>query len=157
MKHIFIGIDPGISGAIAALGENSDVLYVADTPTVHSLKSALDNIVSQIDYTPVAAIERVTAFPGQGVVSMFNFGFAAGAAHACLVCNAVPFVTVQPKTWQAGVIPKTKEQMQRKSISIDIAKERYKNAAEYLTRKKDHGRADAMHLAAYARKYYTLL
>lgn len=157
MKHIFIGIDPGISGAIAVLGENSEVLFVSDTPTVHSMKSALDHIVSQIDYTPVAAIERVNAFPGQGVVSMFNFGYATGAAHACLICNAVPFVTVSPKAWQVGVLPKTKEQVIRKSISIDIAKERYPNSDKYLTRKKDHGRADAMHIAAYARKYYTLL
>lgn len=155
--NVFIGIDPGTTGAIAVLGPQAEVLFVSNTPTIHTLKTGVEKVISQLDYTPYACVEKVGAFPGQGVVSTFSFGFIAGAAHGILIAYNVPFLTVVPQKWQQGILPKGLELSERKEASIEAAKTRYRDAAKYLTRKKDHGRADAMHLAAYARTYYSLL
>ena len=84
-----IGIDPGLSGAIAVL-ENNKVLNIFDMPVMsegkknkRQLNSALlvdlikESIVSNEEVSVV--VEQVNAMPGQGVTSMFNFGQTFGA------------------------------------------------------------------------------
>lgn len=155
--RIYIGVDVGVTGAMAVMDDSANILFVSDTPTVLTLKSGLEKTVSQVDCNPVAAVEKVGAMPGQGVVSMFNFGYMAGAVNALLVCLAIPHILVTPRQWQANIIPPKLAPKQRKELSIDKAIAIYPNAWKYLNRKKDHGRADAMHLANYARKYYSSL
>ena len=81
-----IGIDPGLSGAIAVL-ENNKVLNMFDMPVMsegkknkRQLNSALlvnlikENIENSGEVAVV--VEQVNAMPGQGVTSMFNFGLS---------------------------------------------------------------------------------
>ena len=92
-----IGIDPGLSGAIAIL-ENNKVLNIFDMPVMsegkknkRQLNSAQlvnlikENIISKEEVTVV--VEQVNAMPGQGVTSMFNFGQTFGAIKG--VCAAL--------------------------------------------------------------------
>ena len=92
-----IGIDPGLSGAIAIL-ENNKVLRIFDIPTMtegkknkRQLNSALlvdllrENIANTEDVAVV--VEQVNAMPGQGVTSMFNFGQTFGAIKG--ICAAL--------------------------------------------------------------------
>ena len=90
-----IGIDPGLSGAIAVL-ENNKVLNIFDMPVMsegkknkRQLNSALlvalikENIENSKEVSVV--VEQVNAMPGQGVTSMFNFGQTFGAIKGCLL------------------------------------------------------------------------
>ena len=83
---IIIGIDPGLNGAIAVL-ENNKVLNIFDVPVMpegkknkRQINSAqlvkmLEEIIKNLDKNEVTVVvENVSAMPGQGVTSMFNFG-----------------------------------------------------------------------------------
>ena len=90
-----IGIDPGLSGAIAVL-DNNKVLKIYDMPVMaegkknkRQLNSAQlvniikENIENREEINVV--VEQVNAMPGQGVTSMFNFGQTFGAIKGCLL------------------------------------------------------------------------
>jgi hypothetical protein len=87
-------------------------------------------------------IEQVAARPGQGTVSMFKFGFCAGAISRLVVGLQLPYTFVLPKTWQraVGIGPSSDQARQR-------AAQLYPQSASQLIRKRDGGRADAILIA----------
>lgn len=106
-----VGIDPGKNGGLASLDENGMLKEVIPMPTD-------DN---GIDFNAVAAffkkhapdiiyIENVHAMPGQGVTSMFNFGFSTGGLHGS--ARALDFIvkTVNPRTWQKALMGDAKHE-----------------------------------------------
>lgn len=90
-------------------------------------------------------IERVSARPGQGVVSMFNFGVSFGVLLGLATASQARVQLVWPQKWQKtyGLIGKPK------SSSIREAYLRFPNSRDRLARKKDDGRAEALLLADY--------
>tara|TARA_B110000211_G_scaffold144600_1_gene165009 strand:- start:145 stop:480 length:336 start_codon:yes stop_codon:yes gene_type:complete len=95
-----IGIDPGLSGAIAILEDNK-VIELFDMPVMsdgkknkrqlnsaHLVKLIRDNIKDSQDITMV--VEQVNAMPGQGVTSMFNFGQTFGAIKGICAALGLP-------------------------------------------------------------------
>jgi len=154
MRGTFIvGIDPGITGAVAVLhlSQEGQVLLrdVMDMPsakvtTGRARKAEL--ILPQLrDYLdPYAAlgaqafIEQVGAAPGQGVVSMFRFGHAAGAAEGVCAGLGMPVNKVRPQEWQ---------KLARARKDPDSGRHRvcqlFPSMSTHFARKKDHNRADA--------------
>ena len=105
-----IGIDPGLSGAIAILKENK-VLGLFDIPVMsegkknkRQLNSAqLVNIIRENtlkDDEVVVVVEQVNAMPGQGVTSMFNFGQTFGAIKGVCAALNLPIFFVRPSKWK---------------------------------------------------------
>ena len=105
-----IGIDPGLSGAIAIL-EDSKIKELFDMPVMpdgkknkRQLNSALlvklikDNIQNLED--TVMVVEQVNAMPGQGVTSMFNFGQTFGAIKGICAALGLPIFLVRPAKWK---------------------------------------------------------
>ena len=105
-----IGIDPGLSGAIAVL-ENNKVLNIFDMPVMsegkknkRQLNSAQlvclikENIKFNEEITVV--VEQVNAMPGQGVTSMFNFGQTFGAIKGVCAALELPIFFVRPSKWR---------------------------------------------------------
>ena len=105
-----IGIDPGLSGAIAVL-QNNKVLNIFDMPVMaegkknkRQLNSALlvslinENIEKGEEITVV--VEQVNAMPGQGVTSMFNFGQTFGAIKGICAALDLPIFFVRPSKWK---------------------------------------------------------
>lgn len=92
---------------------------------------------------PTAYLEQVSAFPGQGVTSMFSFGMSYGVLQG--VCGAlqIPVVLVTPQAWKrrAGLIGKPKD------MARTIAQRLYPSAD--LARKKDIGKAEAILIARF--------
>ena len=155
MTVTVLGIDPGISGALAAL-DNLGNLVVEDFPT-HAVKTSLGRARHELDLVQLAQfiqgiaavidhvfIERVNAMPGQGVTSMFRFGYAAGAVHGVVAALGLPFTFVTPQSWQKaqGVGPGADAARQR-------ASQLFPQYAGELARKKDQHRADATLIARY--------
>ena len=106
---IFCGIDNGIGGGLAFYDSEKNVLEAMPMPIV-SVKKAKGNkneysiaeIVGILTSRPItfAVIERAQAFPGQGVVSMFNIGRGFGIMEGMLAALEIPYMVVHSKTWQ---------------------------------------------------------
>ena len=150
-----IGIDPGLSGAIAVL-ENNKVLSIFDMPVMpegkknkRQLNSAQlvkllrDNIVKNEEISVV--VEQVNAMPGQGVTSMFNFGQTFGAIKGVCAALELPIFFVRPSKWKKHfeLINSSKDSSRTKAIEM------YPSLSNDLARKKDVNKSDAILIARF--------
>lgn len=153
VRFLSIGIDPGLSGAIAFLADGQ-FADVHDMPTMGRGKGGNQ----QVDACKLAAIlrgatmmrhgalvtcriEDVHAMPKQGVVSSFGFGRSAGVAHGVLAALGYPTTRISPEKWKRdmGLIGAEKDASRQRAI-------RYFPRAP-LQLKKHDGRAEALLLA----------
>ncbi len=150
-----IGIDPGLSGAIAIL-ENNKVINIFDMPVMsegkknkRQLNSALlvrllkDNIKENDEISVV--VEQVNAMPGQGVTSMFNFGQTFGAIKGICAALQLPIFFVRPSKWKKHfeLINSSKDSSRTKAIEM------YPALSKDLSRKKDVNKSDAILIARF--------
>lgn len=148
-KSIYIGIDPGANGAIAAIIDNTVFAEIFSEETFLTKVKELAKYAKKNKYAINCVLEKVSARPGQGVVSMFNFGCNFGFIQGVLKANKINYNLVTPQKWkkEMGV---TSE----KNTSIDAAKKIFPEVDLRATTrcKKDHdGKAEALLLAEYAR------
>lgn len=157
--EMYIGIDPGINGALALLRRCGDGVLQFETgvvmPTVKRTKRNgwvrdVDPVelirllfcwANQVDI-PVF-IERISARPGQGVVSMFSMGNALGVVQGCLAAASLTPILVNPVAWKRyhGLLHSDKEASRQKAIKLF--------GAEHFPLKKHHGLAEACLIAAF--------
>ena len=150
-----IGIDPGLSGAIAFL-ENNKVLGIFDMPVMSEGKKnkrqlnnaqlvnlLKDNIKDFNDASVV--VEQVNAMPGQGVTSMFNFGQTFGAIKGICAALGLPIYFVRPAKWKKhfDLINSSKDASRTKVIEM------YPLLSSQLSRKKDVNKSDAILIARF--------
>ena len=148
-----IGIDPGLSGAIAVL-ENNKVLNMFDMPVMsegkknkRQLNSALlvalikENIENSKEVSVV--VEQVNAMPGQGVTSMFNFGQTFGAIKGICAALELPIFFVRPSKWKKHfeLINSSKDSSRTKAIEM------YPKLSNQLAKKKEVNKSDAILIA----------
>jgi hypothetical protein len=144
-NHVILGIDPGLTGAIA--------FYYLDSPggiVVYDIPVAdgevdTDTLAATIKglAPTMAVIERVGAMPGQGVSSTFKFGTVYGALRAVVSVLQIPQHLVTPAKWKAHFrLSKDKEEARARALQLWPG-------AGYFARKKDHGRAEAALIALY--------
>lgn len=106
MKSI-LGIDPGLSGALAIY--DGEELLVFDIPTFEITKNG--KVKKRIDLMGLLNIlrsqkvdhcylEKVNAMPGQGVTSMFSMGRTFGHIEMALAACDVPVTEVTPQKWK---------------------------------------------------------
>jgi len=143
----FLGIDPGATGCAALIHDGGHDLF--DWPGDPALVvPSLTDWLARFEIK-LAALEKVGAMPGQGVVSMFSFGQNVGAGQGILAAMAIPYVCPRPQEWQRGLLDR-KAGKDTKAASLAPARRLFPDAD--LGRKKDHGRADALLLAWWARR-----
>ena len=150
-----IGIDPGLSGAIAIL-ENNKVLNLFDMPVMpegkknkRQLNSALlvslikDNVNANEEV--IVVVEQVNAMPGQGVTSMFNFGQTFGAIKGVCAALQLPIFFVRPSKWKKHfeLINSSKDSSRTKAIEM------YPKLSNELAKKKDVNKSDAILIARF--------
>lgn len=143
---VIVGIDPGVSGAIAFVQEDGAGIHVVDMPTVeirgkrhvcpHGLRAALAT------YSPASVravvLEHVQGVQGTGATSAFSFGRSFGLVEGVVAGMTLPLVLVRPQVWT-------------KDLSVSRDKGAHRQAATNLWPKhaaqfgrvKDDGRADA--------------
>jgi len=104
---IVCGIDPGLNGGITFIHGESIESYPMPTINVGK-KNVLDSseIASLLkkNRPDRVAIEKVNAMPGQGVTSMFSFGYGAGILEGIVACLGIPFELVTPQRWMKIVL-----------------------------------------------------
>ena len=150
-----LGIDPGLSGALALLRcEGLKIEGVYDTPVtdgrVDPAKLALIVGMCQLQGTIVAAVELVSSMPRQA--GAFNFGVSAGVVHGVLGALQIPFTLVSPNVWKGatGLHRLTNEaQAQTKTRARELASRLWPESAALFARVKDDGRAESALLARF--------
>lgn len=97
-----LGVDPGATGALAVISQNKEYVRVFSFADMTERQVA-DFFESQALDKCHCFLERVHAFPGQGVSAMFTFGRHYGFVRACLISQRIPFDEVDPPVWQRGL------------------------------------------------------
>ena len=129
---LIIGIDPGISGAICFF-ENGEIKDVIDMPSMaegkknkrqingSQLYNELQERTKHLQKKDIAVVvERVSAMPGQGVTSMFNFGQSYGVIKGICSAMQLPIYFVSPSKWKKyfNLIKTNKDASRAKAIEI---------------------------------------
>ena len=147
---MILGIDPGLSGALALY--DGDKLKIFDIPTVAAPKRGrevdwpeLARIVDAAAPIAHAFLERAAARPGQGVSSMFKFGTVYGGLRGIVSANFIPITLVTPQTWKSALsVPRSKDGARQRASEL---LPRY--SGQWQSR-SHHGRAEAALIALYA-------
>lgn len=149
MPDYRIGIDPGLTGAVALIRDD-ECLAVADMPTMgegaHRIVSGalladlVGELAGQCGERPTAVLEAVSAMPGEGVSSSFKFGRSVGVIEGVLGAHGLAVVYAKPGTWKrrAGLIGAAKDDSRRRALEL------FPERSVQLARKRDCGRAEAM-------------
>ena len=152
-----IGIDPGLSGAVAVL--YGDTLRVIDMPTMtverngKAKRQVSASELAELIYSCQGEdchvyVEKVSAMAGQGVTSVFSFGRSFGMIEGILAAFKLPVTYVAPATWVKAV-----GRGQGKDASRARAMELFPNNQTDFKRVKDDGRADAALIAYWGSRH----
>ena len=160
---LIIGIDPGISGSICFF-EDGKILEVIEMPVMTEGKKNkkqvngaqiynefLKRINNKGDQTRVV-IEQVSAMPGQGVTSMFNFGQSYGILKGICSAMQLPMFFVRPTKWKKyfNLINSQKDASRTRAIEI------FPYFSSQLSKKKDANKADAILIASFYYETYKI-
>ena len=162
---LVIGIDPGISGSICFF-QDGKIMDVVEMPTMTEGKknkkqvngSQIFNEISErikkinkIDIKVI--IEQVSAMPGQGVTSMFNFGQSYGVLKGICSAMQLPMYFVRPAIWKKyfNLINSEKDASRTRVIEI------FPYFSGQLSRKKDSNKADAILIASFYYETHKIL
>ena len=159
---LIIGIDPGISGSICFL-QNGKILEVIEMPTMTEGKknkkqvngsqiyNEICKIINNIEKQDIRiVIEQVSAMPGQGVTSMFNFGQSFGILKGISSAMQLPVYFVRPAKWKKyfNLINSEKDASRTRAIEI------FPYFSSQLSKKKDSNKADAILIASFHHETY---
>ncbi len=144
MRHI--GIDPGQTGAICWIDPNGEIGYEDLAGSHFDAINALKRAMGDEEKFNVT-LEGVGPRGTDGRASMWKFAEHYGVLLGAIICHALPFTPVAPSAWKKRFGLDGKD----KGASRDLARQLYPAAGAWLTRVKDHGRAEALLLAHYGR------
>ena len=161
---LIIGIDPGVSGSICFF-KDGKILDVIEMPTMNEGKKNKKQVNGSQIYNEIAkridkdkifntrvVIEHVTAMPGQGVTSMFNFGQSFGILKGICSAMQLPMYFVRPAKWKRyfNLINSEKDASRTRAIEI------FPYFSSQLSKKKDSNKADAILIASFYYETYKI-
>ena len=159
---LIIGIDPGITGAICFF-EDRKIVDLIEMPNMAAGKKNKRQVNGAQVYNEIferiknynkkdikVVIEQVSAMPGQGVASMFNFGQSFGVLKGICSAMQLPMYFVRPAKWKKyfNLIKTEKDASRTKAIEI------FPYISSQLSRKKDSNKADAILIASFFYETY---
>ena len=161
---LIIGIDPGITGSICFF-EDGKIIDVVEMPNMAEGKKNKKQVNGAQIYYEISlriknlrkeeikvVIEQVSAMPGQGVTSMFNFGQSFGILKGICSAMQLPMYFVRPAKWKKyfNLINSEKDASRTRAIEI------FPYFSGQLSRKKDSNKADAILIASFYYETYKL-
>jgi crossover junction endodeoxyribonuclease RuvC len=142
-----LGIDPGLSGALALLDIDGS-LEVVDMPTLQLKKRVIDEyaLARIIDNWSSRVrevwLEQVATRPGEGAVGAFTFGRGYGLLRGICAANFLTIIDVTPQTWKRALrVPAEKDGARAAASRV------FPRHADQWARVKDDGRAEAALIA----------
>ena len=161
---LIIGIDPGISGSICFL-DNGKILEVVEMPIMTDGKKNKKQVNGSQVYNEISkrikqfeknqirvVIEHVSAMPGQGVTSMFNFGQSFGILKGICTAMQLPMYFVRPAKWKKYFNLLNSEKDASRTRAIEI----FPYFSSQLSKKKDSNKADAILIASFYHETYKI-
>ena len=161
---LIIGIDPGISGSICFL-DNGKILDVIEMPIMTDGKknkkqvngsqvyNEFIKIINRFENNQIrVVIEHVSAMPGQGVTSMFNFGQSFGILKGICTAMQLSMYFVRPAKWKKYFNLLNSEKDASRTRAIEI----FPYFSSQLSRKKDSNKADAILIASFYHETYKI-
>jgi len=169
--RVTIGVDPGLSGAIAFYRQHDGMMKIYDMPTrakggTHATRKEIDPyelsfIVKKFAlYADIAVIEDVGAMVyrdasgfkrGQGAAQSFAFGKAAGVVIGVIAAHGIRIQPVLPAVWKSLYgLSRDKDKSRVKATNM------FPRNSDDFTRKKDADRAEAALLAYFAADRFSL-
>lgn len=142
----FLGIDPGVTGAIALIHPEGQIVENWPGDEVAAV-NLIRSLLLQYDIRR-AAIEDNGAGPPKGKFGFIKLSENKGIWRGVLASHGVPFVLVRPQEWMKGTVPKKGSGKDKPSLAV--ARRLFPNLD--LHRKADHNRADALLIAEWARR-----
>ena len=154
---LIIGIDPGISGSICFF-QDGIIKDVIEMPTMTDGKKNKRQVNGSQIYNEISekikrineneirvVIEQVSAMPGQGVTSMFNFGQSFGILKGICTAMQLPMYFVRPTKWKKyfNLINSEKDASRTRAIEI------FPYFSSQLSKKKDVNKSDAILIARF--------
>ena len=162
---LIIGIDPGISGSICFF-KDGKILDVIEMPTMTEGKknkrqvngsqiyNEILKIIKKVEKQEIrVVIEKVSAMPGQGVTSMFNFGQSFGILKGICSAMQLPMYFVRPAKWKKYFNLINSEKDASRSRAIEI----FPYFSSQLSKKKDSNKADAILIASFYYETYKIV
>lgn len=144
---IYMGIDPGKSGALAIIRPEGEIEIIPFDAIKYS--KAMACVCKESD-SITCCVEKVGAMPGQGVVSMFNFGHNLGLIEGLLKAYGISYQLVPPQTWKREFSLSSD-----KARSVEVCQNLFPDVSLLATprsRKPNDGMAEALLIAEYARR-----
>ncbi len=170
---ICIGIDPGISGAVAVIDPNNQLVLVFDTPTnqikkAGKTKSGKERFANEYSESEMARlftgeliivkaisennihvfIEKVHTMPGEGAVGAFSFGKGYGVWLGILAALKIPYTLITPQAWKKDMMQGIKD----KDAARGRAQQLFPQLSAELRFKNNIGRADALLIAEFGKR-----
>ena len=159
---ILFAIDPGVNGACCIFMDRK-LIEVFNMPTMIDgkknkkqinsayLANQIKKNIEDIDKNEInVIIEKVSAMPGQGVTSMFNFGQSFGVIKGIFSTLEIPIHYVRPAKWKKhfNLIGSEKDASRTKAIEL------FPNYSSEISKKKDANKADAILIGKYFLDHY---
>jgi len=151
MEKLYVGIDPGATGALAGISSDGAV-YVFDCPeTIHEMAAMVKNLSE--GYSVQVIIEKVNPFYKSSAKSAFTFGGNFSAWQMALACFQIPYEFVTPRKWQNFIYDSAKKLDDPKKQSYERANRLYPDMELKTKRGKIlDGRCDALLIAEYCKR-----
>lgn len=152
---MILGIDPGLKGGLAFIGSNETIVHAEPMPTNENMldiRNISDMVSNEATLISHAFIEKATAMPKQGSVSMFKFGRVFGALEGILAALRIPYTVVPPKKWQAAMCSGVEATLEPKARALIAAQRMYPHydfRASNRCRVAHDGIVDAVLIARY--------
>lgn len=181
---LYMGIDPGLNGGIAVIDDNGVCIFAKPTPCIkikknnkskldYDVKSMADYVRMFLDQDIMVCQELTHAMPGNGGVSMYNFGRGHGIWEGIVGAFSIPHVFCTPQKWKAmypslladklskeqkssmtkkqAASWRRKKKSEAKKKSIEIAKSMFNSVKHEMTKVKHDGIAEAILIANWLR------
>jgi len=139
---LWLGVDPGRSGAIAFVPDRSPAWCVKLSNDLSDLCDSLRD--AQATGSVHAILESVHSSPQMGVKSAFSFGQSFGQCEAMLIALGIPITRVSPQRWQKDLGCMTRGD---KNVTKRMAAELFPDL------RVTHATADALLLGKWGKKH----
>lgn len=158
-RAIFVGVDPGLTGAIGIIDQDSRPIGVIDVRTRQRTKNSAikrefdaratadqvtDRLVNYVEHQWFGAIEMPFTIPGGNIMGAASLFQTYGGLMAMMAMMEVDVDTIRPAEWKKGFgLTKSKD------YSIEVARQLWPTVN--LSMKKHHNQAEALLIAEFAR------
>jgi crossover junction endodeoxyribonuclease RuvC len=151
---IVVGVDPGKSGGIAAVGGEAAIVFPMPESS-QAIFGMLFDLTKERNYPVHVFMEKSQPMPKQGVSSVYSYGHHNGFIEGCLTALKIPYTLIKPQAWQRTQHVGTDSKLELKARSVQACQRLFPSISLLPTsrcRKPSDGMAEALLIAEHGRR-----